>query len=75
MDLYNSTFLDILWTCVEEFLLWTRTMKAKPAKCKAHAVKKFVPYKKMRQVGHKTQYDPKRNQLTIGGKEITFIHS
>ncbi len=31
---------------VEEFLAWTRTMKAKPAKCKAHAMKKFVPDKK-----------------------------
>ena len=57
-------------------------MKAKPANCKAHAIKKFVPDKKMRQEenrkkkkSHKTQhvaFDPK---LTIAGKEIAFIHS
>lgn len=60
---------------VQEFLTWTRTMKAKPAKCKAHAMKKFRPNKQMQREGHRTQYvafDPK---LTINGKEIAYIHS
>ena len=47
---------QILINSVEDFLAWTRTMKAKPAKCGAHAMKNFIPDKKMRQEGHKTQY-------------------
>ena len=50
-------------------------MKAKPAKCKAHAMKKFIPDKKMRQEGHKTQYVAYDPKLTIDGKEIAYIHS
>ena len=46
---------QILLNSVDEFLTWTRTMKAKPVKCKAHAMKKFVPNMQMRQEGHKTQ--------------------
>ncbi len=37
-------------------------------------MKKFVPDKKMRQGGHKTQYVAYGPKLTIGGKEIAYIH-
>ncbi|XP_071845750.1 uncharacterized protein [Apostichopus japonicus] len=38
------------------FLKWTRTMKAKPSKCRSHAMKKVVPNAEQKQQGHKTQY-------------------
>ena len=60
---------------VEEFLIWTRTMKAKPVKCKSHAMKKFQPSRQMRDLGHRTQYVAYDPKLTISGKEIEYIHS
>ena len=40
---------------VDDFIRWTRTMKAEPTKCRSHAVKKYVPNKTQRREGHKTQ--------------------
>ena len=42
---------------------------------KAHAMKMFVPYKKMQQEGYETQYVAFVPKLTKGGKEIAFILS
>ena len=50
-------------------------MKAKPVKCKLHAMKKFVPSKKQKQDGHKTQYVAYDPQLEIDGKQIAYPQS
>ena len=50
-------------------------MKAKPTKCRSHAMEKYVPNKTQRREEHKTQhvaYDPK---LTIDEDEVASIHS
>ena len=64
-----------LISVVDDFLKWTRTMKAKPVKCKSHAMKKFVPSKQQKQDGHMTLYVAYDPQLEIDGKQITYIHS
>ena len=57
---------------VETFLRWTRTMKAKPSKCRSLAMKKTrVPQPRGKVSTPYTPYDP---QLCIDGKEIPFIH-
>ena len=60
---------------VNQFLRWTRTMKAKPIKCQSHAMKKYVPNKMQRRKGHKTQYVAYDPKLTIDGGEIVSIHN
>ena len=47
-----------------------------PVACQgSHAVKKYVPNKTQRRVGHKTQYVAHDPKLTIDGGEIASIHS
>ena len=57
---------------VETFLNWTRTMKAKPSKCRSLAMRRI---QLVNTQGKTTRsyvpYDPK---LKIGGKEMPFIH-
>nr|XP_054769560.1 uncharacterized protein LOC129277399 [Lytechinus pictus] len=57
---------------VETFLKWTRTMKAKPTKCKSLAMKNTMV---TQQNGRRSaQYTPYDAQLCIDGQEIPFIH-
>ena len=61
-----------LLSLVETFLKWTRTMEAKPTKCRSLAMKKSATVRTNgRTSATYTPYDP---QLQIGGKEIPFIH-
>ena len=53
----------------------TYNMKAKPTKCRSHAMKKYVPNKTQRRDGHKTQYVAYDPKVTIDGGEIANIHS
>ena len=71
----NQEGCQQLINTVDDFLKRTRTMKAKPLKCKSHAMKKFVPSQKQKQDGHTTQYVAYEPQLEIDGKQITYIHS
>ncbi|XP_072039086.1 uncharacterized protein [Amphiura filiformis] len=58
-------------TLVETFLKWTRTMEAKPTKCRSLAMKKSNT---VRTNGRTTTYAPYDPQLHISGKDIPFIH-
>jgi hypothetical protein len=64
-----------LLNVVNDFLKWTRTMKAKPTKCRSHAMKRYVPNRIQRQEGHKIQYVAYDPKLSINGDEIVYIHS
>ena len=57
---------------VESFLKWTRTMRAKPTKCKSLAMKKISMTKQNGKVSK--VYTPYDAQLSIEGQEIPFIH-
>ena len=59
----------------DKFLKWSRTMKAKPVKCKSHAMKKVTPNIQQRRQGHKTQYTAYDPKLQINGQQISYIHS
>lgn len=57
---------------VETFLIWTRTMRAKPSKCRSLAMKKTQLENAQGKITRPyLPYDPK---LKIDGKEIPFIH-
>ena len=57
---------------VETFLSWTRTMKAKPSKCRSLAMKRMQLVNTQGKTSRSyVPYDPK---LKIAGKEIPFIH-
>jgi len=67
----NQKLLDV----VDTFLKWTRTMKAKPSKCRSHAMKKSVPNTRQRQQGQRSHYSPFDPLLKINGENIAYIHS
>ena len=57
---------------VETFLGWTRTMEAKPSKCRSLAMKRMALVNAQRKTTRSSvPYDPK---LKIAGKEMPFIH-
>ncbi|XP_072021339.1 uncharacterized protein [Amphiura filiformis] len=60
---------------VNNFLNWTRTTKAKPSKCRSHAMKKVIPNAEQTLNGHKTQYVAYNPQLQIDGQMITYINN
>ena len=60
---------------VDTFLKWTRTMKAKPTKCKAHAMKKLIPNSNERRKGQHIHYSPYDPLLKINGETIAYINS
>ena len=67
----NQLLLDV----TDEFLQWTRTMKAKPSKCKSLAQKKFdnrYPNQDFI-ASQETTYSAYDPCLSIAGKEIEFI--
>ena len=57
---------------VETFLKWTRTMNAKPSKCRSLAMKRTRILQPSGKVS--TPYTPYDPQLSIDGREIPFIH-
>ena len=61
-------------TLIDNFLLWTRKMKAKPRKCRSLAMKYFTQKLKQEFTPHNDHtfapFDPK---LTLGGSPIQFI--
>jgi len=69
----NPTFQQKLLNLLQDFLTWTRTMKAKPAKCKHLAMKLFGPNPGKYQAYSDSRYSAFDAKLSINGQPIEFI--
>ena len=71
----NPTDCQKLIDVVDTFLRWTRTMKAKPSKCKSLAMKKTALPINGKQKGLHIKYSPYDPLLKINGANIAYINS